>query len=140
MEIELEFGKGIRNVLLPLASGLLIGLAAIGRALTPEGGGLLTPSAWRLRTAERAYATELTELRRQAEALADLMNDPPDAVRAGIVADRIEQLTRDGEPGLTLQRQALVEAATQVRLWSMGGAERQQAEEALAQAIEVLAR
>lgn len=140
MEIELEFGKGMWHVVLPLAMGVIIGLAAIGHAVTPEGGGILTPSAWQLRSAERAYAAELADLRRQAEALADLMNQAPDAVRAGMAADRIEQLTRDGHPGLSLQREALAEAAIEVRLWAMGGAERQQAEEALTHAIDMLGR
>lgn len=140
MEIELEFGKGMRNVVLPLALGVIVGLAAIGHAMTPEGGGLLTPSAWQLRSAERVYAAELAGLRRQAEALADLVDQAPDAVRAGMAADRIEQLTRDGHPALSLQREALAEAAIEVRLWAMGGAERQQTEEALTHAIDVLGR
>lgn len=140
MEIELEIGKGMRNVVLPLAVGVIVGMAAIGRAVTPEGGGLLTPSAWQLRSTERVYAAELAGLRRQVEALADLMNQAPDAVRAGMAADRIEQLTRDGHPALSLQREIVAEAATEVMLWAMGGAERQQAEEALTRAIDVLGR
>lgn len=140
MEIEVDIGKGMRSAFLPLAVGVLICLMVIGHAVTPEGGGVLTPSAWRLRAAERAYATELAELRRQAEVLAALINDAPDAVQAGFAADQIERLTRDGEPGLSVQRQALAEAAAQLRLWSMGGAERQQAEEALIRAIDILAR
>lgn len=121
-----------------LALVLLAGLALVGHAVTPPGGGILTPSAWNLRQAEREYEAELGELRQAAQDLADILNRAPDAVRAGLAADRIAQVTASGHPGLALQRQALSEATEGVRLWAMGGDDRAAAEEALARAASLL--
>jgi hypothetical protein len=138
MEIELEVGHEWKTVAVPLVIVLLAGLVLIGRAVTPPGGGILTPSAWKLRQAERDYLAEMDELRQEAQELADILNRAPDAVRAGLAADRIAQLTASGHAALSLQRQALSDAAEAVRLWAMGGSERLEAEEALSTAIALL--
>ena len=119
MEIELELGHDWKKVATPLAFLALASLVLIGRAVTPLGGGILTPSAWKLRRAEREYAAEVIQLRQEAQALADILNHAPDAVRAALTADRITQLTASGNPALSLQRQALTNAAEAVRLWAM---------------------
>jgi hypothetical protein len=138
MEIELEVGQGLRKVWASLAICVIVGLTILGRAVTPPGGGVLTPSDWQLRNAERAYVTELARLRQEATGLADILDRAPDPVRAGLDADRVAQLTRSGHPGLALQRQALAEAADDVRLWAMGGGARDAAEQALERAVSLL--
>ncbi len=138
MEVEIEVREGWWAAALPALVLALLGLALLGRAVTPEGGGLLTPSDWRLRAAERAYREERAALREEAEALAALLDRAPDPVRAGLAADRIAQRALDGAPALALQREALAGAAEGVRLWAMGGGSREAAVEALERAVSLL--
>lgn len=138
MEIEVELGKGWHWALLPLALLVLVGLVLLGRSVTPKGSSLLTPAEWGLLKAERAYREELGDLRQAAEELAALLNARPDPVRAGLAADRAEQLALEGQPALALQREALTRAAEAVRLWAMGGGSREDAEVALAEAVQLL--
>jgi hypothetical protein len=138
MEIEVEVNEGLWYVLLPAVFLSLVGLMLLGRAVTPDNGQILTPSEWRLSKADRAYWKELDGLRRDAEELTSLLNNYPDAVRAGLTADRIQQASMDGQTALAVQRSALVEAAEAVRLWAMGGGTREEAEIALATAAALL--
>ncbi len=101
---------------------------------------MLTTSGWRMLKAESEYGKELKQLRGDAEELAFLLNRPPDAVRAAMTADRIQQESLYGQPALELQRMALADAAEMVRLWAMGGGMREDAEYALAGAIALLER
>lgn len=138
MDVEIELGRGWWLALAPVALLAFFGIALLGRSVTPQGGGLLTPVEWQLVKAERAYIQELTSLRDEAENLVALLNQAPDPVRAGAAAERIAQDTLDGQPSLELQRAALVQAAEGVRLWAMGGGDRQTAEEALSEVIRLL--
>jgi hypothetical protein len=138
MEIEVEVNKGLWYVLLPVVVLTLAGLMLLGRAVTPESGEILTPLEWRLIKADRAYWVELDQLRKNAEELALLLNNNPDAVRAGLTADRIQQTSMDGQTALTIHRVALAEAAEAVRLWAMGGGTWEDAEAALAKAVALL--
>jgi len=113
-------------------------LAAIGAAVTPAEGGILTPYEWQLRKAEKEYQQELAELRESTEELAALLNRSPDPVRGGMIADRIQSAALDGQPVLELQRQAVSSAAEIVKLWAMGGATREDAEIAVNDAIDAL--
>jgi hypothetical protein len=138
MEIEVEVNESLWYFLLPVVVLALAGLMLLGRAVTPESGEILTPSEWRLIKADRAYWEELDGLRRDAEELALLLNNNPDAVRAGLTVDRIQQASMDGQTALAIQRNALADAAEAVRLWAMGGGTREEAEVALAKAVTLL--
>ena len=138
MQIEIELGRGWWWRLLLVAPVLFTGLALLGRSVTPSGGSLLTPAEWQLHRAERAYSQELGRLRDEAENLAGLLNRIPDPVRAGAAAERITQETLEGQPSLKLQRAALLQAAEAVRLWAMGGGDRETAQAALDDTIRLL--
>jgi hypothetical protein len=135
MTVEIDLGTVRWTMAMPIIVVALAALMLLGRATTPPDGGVLTPSQWRLRQAERAYAVELTGLRSAASDLVDLVNAGPDPVRAGLLADRIDQLTLSGQPSLDVQRQALRDASEAVRSWAMGGASRDEAVAALDNAI-----
>jgi hypothetical protein len=137
-EIEIEVGEGWWIVLLPVILLVSVGLALLGRQVSPEGGGVLTPARWNLLKEERAYDKELGILRDDVEELVRLMNGGPNPVEAGLAADRIQYETLDGHPALALQREALANATEMVRLWSMGGAMREEAEVALEEAVSLL--
>jgi hypothetical protein len=137
-EVEIEVGEGWWIVLLPVLVLIAVGLALLGRQVTPEGGGVLTPARWNLLKAERIYDKELGTLRDDVEELARLMNGGPNPVEAGLAADRIQYETLDGHPALALQRETVANASEMIRMWSMGGAMREEAEIALDEAVSSL--
>lgn len=137
-EIVIEFGEGWWIVLIPVLILIVLGLTLLGKQVTPEGASLLTPSRWQLMKAERSYEKELGLLRSETEALVNLLNHGPNPVEAGLTADRIHQETLDGHTALGLQREAVANASEMVRLWAMGGAAREEAEAALAEAVSAL--
>jgi hypothetical protein len=139
-EIEIEIGEGWWAALLPLILLVVIGLAILGRQLTPETGSVLTPAAWRLMKAERAYEEELGLLREDVEELVRMFNANPNPVEAGLAADRIQYETLDGHPALSLQREAVAYASEIVWNWAMGGKTREDAEVVLTEAILMLER
>lgn len=138
MQVEIELRRGWWWGALPIAALMLIGLALLGRSVTPQAGGLLTPAEWQMLRDGRAYAQELTHLRGEAEVLTELLNRTPDAVRAGAASERIAQDALEGQPSLELQRAALMQAAEAVRQWAMGGSEREAAQSALEDAVRLL--
>jgi hypothetical protein len=140
MDVEVELGRRWWGGVAAMAAVVLVGLTLLGRAVTPEGGVVLTPEEWRLLKASRAYDQELGRLRDEAGALVDILNRSPDAVRASAAADRVAQMAVEGNGALALQREALASAAEAVRLWAMGGAERQGAAAALQEAVDLLGR
>jgi hypothetical protein len=137
-EIEIEVGKGWWIILLPVILLVAVGLALLGKQVTPESGGVLTPTKWNLLKEERTYDKELGTLRDDVEEVTHLMNGQPNPVGAGLAADRIQYETLDGHPALALQREAVANAFEMVRLWSMGGATREEAEIALGEAVSLL--
>jgi hypothetical protein len=139
-EIEIEIGEGWWAALLPLILLGVIGLAILGRQLTPEAGSVLTPAAWRLMKAERAYEEELGLLREDFEELVRMFNANPNPVEAGLAADRIQYETLDGHPALSLQREVVAYASEIVWNWAMGGTTREDAEVVLTEAILMLER
>ncbi|NIM93328.1 MAG: hypothetical protein GTO18_06415 [Anaerolineales bacterium] len=134
MDVEIELGRGWWWVIASMAVLALLGLVLLGRAVTPEGGGLLTLEAWKLLRENHAYDAELSTLQQNADELASLLNERPDPVRAALAADRIQQSALDGHPALALQREALSHAAEEVRIWAVGGGAREDAEVALIEA------
>ena len=140
MEVELNFPKDGRTpALLILALFVLLGLGALGRAVTPSGDRLLTWDEWTLLQARQAYQRELAALRGDAEALAGLLAQSPDPVRAQLLAERVLAHTASGQPALDLPRQAVAAAAQALRDWAAGAGERSAAEDTLAEAVWLLA-
>jgi hypothetical protein len=137
-EIEIEIGEGWWITFLPVLILVVVGLALLGSQVTPEDGRVLTPAAWSLMKAEREYDNELGKLRDDTEELAQLLNDHPNPVEAGMTADRIQYEALSGHPALKVQRELVANASQLVRMWSMGGANREDAEVALEDAVLIL--
>jgi hypothetical protein len=136
MELDLTRHRWILPLLLSVC--LLAALIQIGRACTPESGALLTWADWRVLQGRQAYRLQLQALQRQAEALVELVNAPPDPVLAQLAADQTARQTREGHPALTFQRQLLDSAAQAVRDWAVGAGERAAARQALQAALQSL--
>jgi hypothetical protein len=134
-EIEIELGEGWWTIVLPVVILLVVGLALLGRQVTSEDGGVLSPADWTLMKAEREYDKELGRLRDGAEELVQILNGHPNPVEAGLTADRIQYETLSGHPALTVQRDVLANASQLVRMWAMGGATREEAQVALEAAV-----
>ena len=137
-EIEIEVGEGWWFVVLPGIIMIAVGLALLGKHVTPEDGSVLTPAEWTLMKAEREYDKELGALRDETKELARLLNGHPNPVEAGLAADRIQYETLSGHPALGLQRDVVANASEMVRLWAMGGAPWEDAEAALQEAVLLL--
>lgn len=107
-----------------LAVLVLLGLGALGKPVTPltetDQARLLTWDDWRLHKAERRYQAERKILRADADALAALLNRPPDPVAAQILAERINRRAADGEAALQPARLALQQASQDAAAWSAG--------------------
>lgn len=108
--------------------------------LTPAGAPrFLTWDDWQAFHIRQQVARELAALRRESQALADLLQDTPDPVRAGLALTRIRQLTAGGQPILASQRQALLDAAQAVNAWAAGAETQADATAALQAVIRALA-
>jgi hypothetical protein len=138
MEIELDLRERWWIVFLPIIVVLLVLLILLGRSVTPAGDAVLTTAEWEHRKAERIHQVELAALRGASEELVEILNGPPDAVRANLTASRLAQIFGDGVASLELQRKALLVAAERVRAWGMAAGTRDDAEGALLRAIELL--
>jgi hypothetical protein len=140
MEIEIDIGSidPLKLALVPAGIIILVVAFFLGRAYTPEDGSILTLAEWNAIKSERIYQEEIVELQRQVEDLVDLLNSNPNAVRAGILADQIQLRNQNGHPATALQRQAISDAAETIRLWSMGGASRDEARDRLNAAIALM--
>lgn len=115
--------------------GLLAGLIFLGRSLTPEGNKVLTWPEWQICLAQKAYQKELGMLQKDVEVLVEIVNQPPDPVRAQIVCDKISEQLIEGQPALAMSRTALAQAAVSVEQWSVGAISRGEALTALQAAI-----
>ena len=127
MELELSLPKH-------LSFSLLIGLACLmfafllgmaGKPITPEGNKFLTWSEWKVFKDRLVYQRELLRLQTQMEALTNLLDKEPDAVRSQLLSEVI--LNQDGLAALDYQRELLRQAASAVRNWSVGSIEKQEA-------------
>jgi hypothetical protein len=119
-----------------LVLGLLAGLIFLGKALTPEGGKVLTWPEWQILLADRAYEKELSLLRQDAEILAGLVNQSPDPVRAQVICTKISAQTLEGETALAIPRDAISTAADAVQQWAVGAITRDEALSSLDTAIQ----
>ena len=132
----------LRRTILPIVISLLIALPALivlGRAFTPIPPRPVTWTDWQVRQARAVYTAELTSLRRDAEALAALVNAPtPDPVQAQIMAEQISSRWQSGLPALSERRSVLVSAAQAVSDWAVGATPREPAEQAVQAALQSL--
>lgn len=138
MEIEIDLKERWWVVFLPIVVVLFVSLILLGRAVTPAGDAVLTTMEWEHRKVERIHQMELVALRGASEDLAALLNRPADAVRANLTATKLAQSFSDGVASLELQRESLLYAGEQIRAWGMAAGTREDAEEALLRAIELL--
>ncbi len=138
MEIELEVKRMpmlIGAFLIVLA--VMVGLGALGKSLAPDR--LLTWTEWQILKEERAYDRELAALRRQTEALAEILDGNPDAVRGQWLYEETLRLVNEQRvEALEPERQAVLQAAQAVRDWSLGQIPKEQAIHALEQAVREL--
>jgi hypothetical protein len=136
--MELDLSE-YRWPLIGLAAILILaGLGWLGYAHTPAGDKLLTWTEWQVLKARRAYLKELGELQGAADTLADLLNTPPDPVRAQLAAESIQRQASEGQPALQYQREKLTLAAQAVSDWAVGAADYETARQALNDAIQAL--
>ena len=133
----------LRRVILPLVGMLLIltpALILLGRAFTLTPPCIFTWTDWQVRQARAAYASELTDLRRDATVLADLLNAAvPDPVQGQLVADQLLIRWRQGQPALSIRRDGLIVAAQAVSDWAMGALPRETAWQVVAEQLAALA-
>ncbi len=138
MEIELDLQQRWWVVFLPIVVVLIVSLILVGRSVTPTGDAVLTTAEWEHRKAERIHQVELAALRDASEELVEILNRPPDAVRANLAASRLAQIFGDGVASLEIQRESLLVASVRVRAGGMAAGTREDAEDALLRAIEFL--
>ncbi len=141
MEIDLELRPDLRHLFWGAAAiVLLAALAIIGHAVTPalETGPLvLTPERWEVAALARRAAAEIVRLEADSRALAELAaSDPPDAVQAMLLAQRIYAAQRTGTTATATARAALIDAAAAVARYASGGLDRQAAIAAVNAALE----
>lgn len=126
MDISLEDARPV--VIGMLVVGLLIGLALLGHGVSPVEAGrpqVLTPERWLAAALTRQANTEIARLASDAQTLRDtLAKEPPDAIRAMTLAQRIYAAHRTGTAATAPARQALIVAAEAVARYAAGGLER----------------
>ncbi|HEY57636.1 MAG TPA: hypothetical protein G4O04_03705 [Anaerolineae bacterium] len=140
MELELEFQGNAKAILWTLVLFLvLVGLGAYGRVVTPNPPKVLTWADWRFRAVQRQYTRQLAAMRRDAEALAALLDSRPN-LRTAWQAEQIAARWQRAEvlDALTGRREALVQAAQAVQDWVAGRREEEQVREVLQHALEGL--
>ncbi|NUM44038.1 MAG: hypothetical protein HUU38_04970 [Anaerolineales bacterium] len=141
MSVEVEFSRAHRFVWVSFALLSIFLLGGLGYHFTPiiEGEAqVLTWAEWQVTQAVRQYTAELQRLQRDADRLAELLNRPPDPVRAQLEAENLTQELADGEPALQHPRELLLEAALTIQDWAVGVAERKVAVNALKQVVTAL--
>jgi hypothetical protein len=116
----------------------LVGLGWLGKTVTPQCNRVLSWSEWEIRKARQTYGVELSQLQKDTDDLAGLINGRPDAVRAQVVADRIVREEQNGQTALEVQRTGVELASEAVRAWAVGSGTRDEAKVALQNAITAL--
>ena len=140
MEIELGGWPDKRVLLGCLAALVLVGLALLGRGVTPveaDGPTVLTPAAWAAANLSRQARAETERLQRDASELRALLASPapPDPVQALLLAQRLYAAHRQGTSATAGARQALIDAAATSARYASGAVPREQAVAALNDAL-----
>lgn len=122
-----------------LVVGLLVGLALLGRGVTPvveDAPQILTPERRQAFVLAQRARAEIGRLETDLHALQRLLlAEPPDAVEAMLLAQRIYAAQRDGTAATATARTALIDAAAAVTRYAAGGLSRQAAVEAVNAAV-----
>ena len=145
MEIEIDlsnkrlyfgFLAGIAAVL------LLVSLAFLGKPFSPLATGgephLLTLQIWQTTKIEWQYKQEIGALRSDADALATVLNQSPNAVAAQVLESRIAKHATNGLDALASARLALSQAAQDAMAWASGTLDRDTALNSLQTAVDLL--
>ncbi len=140
MEIELGTGPARRMVFRCLVALLLLGLALLGRGVTPveaDTPTVLTPARWAAANLARQARAETVRLQRDAGELAAFLAAPasPDPVQALLLAQRLYAGHRQGVSATAGARQALIDAAATAARYASGAVPREQAVAALNDAL-----
>lgn len=140
MEIELGAWPARRTVLGCLAALILVGLALLGRGVTPveaDRPAILTPARWAAASLSRQAHAETGRLQRDAGELRAFLAGPasPDPVQAMLLAQRLYAGHRQGTSATAGARQALIDAAATAARYASGAASRDQAVAALNEAL-----
>jgi hypothetical protein len=141
MHLELELSPNQRSPWAALVILAVFLLGWLGYRFTPTIEGeaqLLTWTEWQVLQGERRFQRELQRLQQDADRLTELLNRPPDPVRAQLIAERIVNTHSNGEASLQHPRELLVEAALAVRDWAVGAASRETAVRTLRQSVNAL--
>jgi hypothetical protein len=122
-----------------LLAALLIGLALLGHGVSPVEAGrpqLLTPERWLAAALTRQANAEIVRLAEDAQSVREaLAKEPPDAIRAMTLAQRVYAAHRTGTAATAPARQALIAAAEAVAHYAAGGLTRNAAITALNTAL-----
>jgi hypothetical protein len=137
----MEISLNLRQLVLGAAAVcLVVVLAVVGHAVTPVAEGsplVLTPERWAAAALARKAGAEIVRLEADGRALhASVVVEPPDAVQAMLLAQRIYAGQRSGTAATATARAALVDAAAAVARYAGGGLARQAAIEAVNAALE----
>ncbi len=140
MEIELGEWPAKRLLFGCLAALLLLGLALLGRGVTPveaDSPAVLTPARWAAASLARQARSEAERLARDAGELVAFLARPasPDPVQAMLLAQRLYAGHRQGVSATAGARQALIDAAATAAQYASGAAAREQAVAALNEAL-----
>lgn len=137
----MEISLNLRQLILGAAIACLVTLLAlVGQAVTPVAEGsplVLTPERWEAAALARKAGAEIVRLEADGRALhSAVVVEPPDAVQAMLLAQRIYAGQRSGTAATATARAALVDAAAAVARYAGGGLTRQSAIEAVNAALE----
>lgn len=140
MEIELGTWPAKRMLFGFLTALVLIGLALLGRGVTPveaDRPAVLTPARWTAASLARQARAETARLQQDAGELRAFLAGPanPDPVQAMLLAQRLYAGHRQGTSATAGARQALIDAAATAARYASGAASRDQAVTALNEAL-----
>jgi hypothetical protein len=140
MEIELGAWPDKRVLLGGLAALVLVGLAILGRGVTPvaaAGPVVLTPARWATANLSRQARAETARLQRDASELRAFLARPapPDPVQVLLLAQRLYAAHRQGTSATAGARQALIDAAATAARYASGAVPREPAVAALNDAL-----
>ena len=130
--MEIELSCDLFHYLLILVTILLLsGFGCLGKAVTPDNLRLFTWQEWQIYQVHRQIAVEEKLITEAFSNLSDLLNHPPDPIRAQFIMNHILDLNNEiHSPSSLLHYDALLIAASYVQDWSMGISELDAAQEA----------
>jgi hypothetical protein len=136
----MEITLNLRKLALGIGIGwLILVLGLVGHSVTPvlsDKPQVLTPERWEAAALARRASAEITRLQADGEALrAAAAKEPPDAVEAMLLAQRIYAGQREGTAATAGARTAIVDGAAAVARYAGGGLARQAAIDAVNAAL-----